>query len=212
MTALQKDFADWVYRGSTVTARANQKLKVFAGPDVTQAEFMKTCADVAREARDAEIEKKTAMIEKKIKTLEEKKAREERELRQDESDLQNRKLEAGANLLELGAGFIGLGRKKNVTTQFTKQRLSQQAKDDVQESVDMIAQYEKDLADLQRERDEVVAQINDAWGNAVNDIDEVTIAPKKTDIYVKLFGIAWMPHYIIQAGSETMELPAFGAE
>ena len=43
MTALQKDFADWVYRGSTVTARANQKLKVFAGPDVTQAEFMKTC-------------------------------------------------------------------------------------------------------------------------------------------------------------------------
>jgi hypothetical protein len=212
MTALQKDFADWVYRGSTVTARANQKLKVFAGPDVTQAEFMKTCADVARDARDTEIEKKTAQIERKIRTLEDKLGREERELREDESDLQNRKIEAGANLLELGAGFLGFGRKKSVTTQFSKHRLSQNAKADVEESIEAIDQYKKDLADLQRERDDVVAQVNDAWGSVVNEIDEVTIAPKKTDIYVKLFGVAWMPYYIVQAGAETLELPAFGAE
>ncbi|MCJ7431907.1 MAG: hypothetical protein MUO77_00310, partial [Anaerolineales bacterium] len=212
MTALQKDFADWVYRGSTVTARANQKLKVFAGPDVTQAEFMKTCADVARDARDAEIEKKTAQVERKIKSLEDKLGREERELRQDESDLQNRKLEAGANLLELGAGMLGFGRKKSVSTQFTKHRLSKQAEENVQESVDAIAQYKKDIADLQREREEIVAQVNDDWGNVVNDVDEVTITPKKTDIYVKLFGVAWTPYYIVQAGSETLELPAFGIE
>jgi F0F1-type ATP synthase membrane subunit b/b' len=195
-----------------VTARANQKLKVFAGPDVTQAEFMKTCSDVAREARDAEIEKKTAQVERKIKTLEDKLEREERELRQDESDLQNRKLEAGANLLELGAGMFGFGRKKSVTTQFTKHRLSKQAEENVQESVDVIAQYKKDLVALQSERDDVVAQVNNAWGSVVNEIDEVTITPKKTDIYVKLFGVAWMPYYIVQAGAETLELPAFGAE
>ena len=40
MTALQKDFTDWVFRNSSITARANQALKVFAGPDVTQAEFI----------------------------------------------------------------------------------------------------------------------------------------------------------------------------
>ncbi len=33
MTALQKDFTDWVFRNSSVKARANQALKVFAGPD-----------------------------------------------------------------------------------------------------------------------------------------------------------------------------------
>ncbi|HET6822035.1 MAG TPA: DUF87 domain-containing protein, partial [Anaerolineales bacterium] len=64
MTALQKDFTDWVYRTSAVKARANQTLKVFAGPDVSPAEFMKACADAAREARDAEIEKKTAQIDR----------------------------------------------------------------------------------------------------------------------------------------------------
>jgi hypothetical protein len=46
----------------------------------------------------------------------------------------------------------------------------------------------------------------------VNDITEVTVAPKKTDEFVRLFGVAWVPHYAVQAGSETIELPAFGEE
>lgn len=190
MTALQKDFTDWVFRNSSVTARANTALKVFAGPDISQAEFMKTCADTAREARDAEISKKAGSLDKKIQTLQDKLAREERELREDESDLQNRKLEAGANLLELGAGLAGFGRKKSVSTQFTKHRLSQNAKADVEESVESIAQYKKDLADLQRQREEVVAEISDRWGGVVNDVSEVTINPKKTDVYVHVFGVA----------------------
>ena len=212
MTALQKDFTDWVFRNSSVTARANTALKVFAGPDVSQAEFMKTCADTARDARDAEISKKAGSLDKKIQTLQDKLAREERELREDEGDLQNRKLEAGANLLELGAGLVGFGRKKSVSTQFTKHRLSQNAKADVEESIEVIDQYKKDLADLQRQREEVVAEINDRWGGVVNEISEVTVNPKKTDVYVNIFGVAWKPFYIVQAGGETIELPAFGGE
>jgi DNA helicase HerA-like ATPase len=212
MTALQKDFTDWLFRNSEVTARANEKLKVYGGPDVSQAEFMKACADSARNARDAEIEKKTSAIEKKIKSLEDKLGREERELRQDQSDLQSRNIESGANMLELGASLFGLGRKKSVATQLTKVRLAQNAKADVQESEESIAQYKKDLAALQRERDDVTAEVNDRWGQVVNDISEVSIKPKKTDIYVSLFGVAWKPFYIVQAVDETVELSAFGAE
>ncbi len=212
MTALQKDFTDWVFRNSSVTARANTALKVFAGPDVSQADFMKACADTAREARDAEIAKKTTAIEKKIKTLEDKLGREERELREDEAELQNRNIESGANLLELGASVFGLTRKKSVTTQFTKHRLAQSAKAEVQESQETVAQLTKDLNDLMREREQVVRDISDKWGRVVSESTEVTINPKKTDVYVNIFGVAWMPHYIIQAGGETTELAAFGGE
>jgi hypothetical protein len=212
MTAMQKDFIDWLFRSSEVTARANVKLKVFGGPDVSQAEFMKACSDTAREARDAEIEKKTSVIEKKIKALEDKLGKEERELRQDQSDLQSRNIESGANMLELGASLFGLGRKRSVATQLTKVRLAQNAKADVQESEETISQYKKDLTALQRERDDVTAEVNDRWGQVVNDISEVNIKPKKTDIYVSLFGVAWKPFYIVQAGDETIELSAFGAE
>jgi len=212
MTALQKDFTDWVFRNAEVTARANTKLKVFGGPDVSQAEFMKACSDAARDARDTEIAKKTAVIEKKINTLEDKLAREERELREDKSDLTNRNLESGANLLELGASVLGFGRKKSVSTQFTKHRLAQNAKAEVEESEDTIAQYKKDLSALVRERDDLTTEINNQWSSLVNEISEVSIKPKKTDIYVNLFGVAWKPYYLVQSGADTFELPAFGAE
>ncbi|MCK6568460.1 MAG: hypothetical protein DCC59_10855 [Chloroflexi bacterium] len=212
MTALQKDFTDWVFRNSSVTARVNKTLKVFAGPDVSQADFMKACADTARESRDAEIEKKTAALEKKIRTLEDKLGREHRELREDEAELQNRNIESGANLLELGASVFGLTRKKSVTTQITKHRLVQSAKAEVQESQEVIAKLTQDLKLLEREQEQIIAEINDKWGRVVGDVSETIIAPKKTDIYVNIFGVAWMPYYQVQAGGEAAELAAFGGE
>jgi len=212
VTALQKDFTDWVYRATTVKARANEALKVYGGPDVSQADFMKACSDAAREARDGEIEKQAGKIDRQIASLQDKLTREERELQQDEADLQNRKIEAGANLLELGAGLIGFGRKKSVTTQFTKHRLSQNAKADVEESLQAIAEYKKQLTELERERGRITEEVNAHWGDVVNQITEITLNPKKTDIYVNLFGVAWTPTYLVEAGGQTMELPAFGAE
>jgi len=212
VTALQKDFTDWVYRATTVKARANEALKVYGGPDVSQADFMKACSDAAREARDGEIEKQAGKIDRQIASLQDKLTREERELQQDEADLQNRKIEAGANLLELGAGLIGFGRKKSVTTQFTKHRLSQNAKADVEESLQAIAEYKKQLTELERERGRITEEVNAHWGDVVNQITEITLNPKKTDIYVNLFGVAWTPTYLVEAGGQTLELPAFGAE
>ncbi len=210
VAAMQKDFADWVYRTSAVKARVNQTLRVFAGPDVTPADFMKACADAAREARDAELEKSTAPMDRKIKALEEKIAREERELEQDEKELGERKNEEFGNLAELGASLVGIGRKKSLTTQLTKRRLTEQAKGNVEESIQSLDQYKKDLAELQKQRTQAAQEIGDRWGQAVNDVSEVNVTPKKTDIYIKRFGIAWVPYYVVQAGDQAVELPAFG--
>jgi hypothetical protein len=213
MTALQKDFTDWLYRNSSVTARANTALKVFAGPDVSQADFMKACADAARDARDAEISKKTTAIERKLKTLEDKLVREERELREDEAKLQGRKMEEMGTHAENVLGlFTGSRSTRKLSSSLSKRRMTETAKADVQESIESIALYKKEIAELQRERDDTVREISDRWGHVVNDIDEVTITPKKTDIYVNLFGVAWKPFYVVQAGGEMFELPAFGAE
>ncbi|MFT3895058.1 MAG: hypothetical protein QM730_25820 [Anaerolineales bacterium] len=213
MTALQKDFTDWVYRNSSVTARANQALKVYAGPDVSRADFMKACADAAAEARDAEITKKTATLDRQLKTLQDKLFREERELREDEAELSNRKIEEAGTHLENLTGLFG-GRRKasRLSSSLTKRRMTEQAKADVEESVDAIAEFKKQIADLQRTREEVIAEINDRWGRVVSDMTEVTVAPKKTDVFVNLFGVGWMPYYMIQTGEETLELPAFGEE
>ena len=213
MTALQKDFTDWAFRNSSVKARVNQALKVFAGPDVSAAEFMTACAEAAREARDAEIEKKTAQLDRQLKSMEDKLSREERELVKDEDELSNRKMEEAGTHIENITGLFG-GRRKasRLSSSLTKRRMTQQARSDVEESKETIKDLNQQMVELQARREEVIAEINDRWGRVVNEITEVTIAPKKTDVLVDVFGVAWLPHYVIKSGAETFELPAFGEE
>jgi len=213
MTSLQKDFSDWVFRNSSVRARANQALKVYAGPDVSQADFVRACAEAARDARDAEIAKKTAQLDRQLKTLQDKLTREERELREDESELSNRKLEEAGTHLENITGLFG-GRRKasRLSSSLTKRRMTEQAKSDVEESITAIDQFKQQIAELEKRREEVVAEINNRWGNVVNESTEVIVTPKKTDVFVNLFGLAWMPHYVVRMDTEVVELPAFGPE
>jgi uncharacterized protein DUF87 len=210
MTALQKDFADWALRTSSVKARANTALKVFAGPDVSQAEFMRACADTARELRDKDIAKQAGTVDRQLKALQDKLAREERELQMDQNELAGRKREEGSNLLEIGASVLGVGRKRSITSQFSKNRLTNKAKADVEESIDAIAQFKQQIAQLQQQREQVVAELANKWGDLVNDISEVTVNAKKTDVFVALFGVAWLPYYNVSIGGTILTLPAFG--
>lgn len=213
MIALQKDFADWLFRNTEVTARANQALKIYAGPDISQAEFMKTCADTAREARDTEIAKKAAAVDKKIRSLEDKLIREERELREDETELQSRKMEEYGTHAENVIGlFTGSRSTRKLSSSLSKRRMTENAKSEVDESIQAIEQYKKEIASLQREREAIVAEVNDRWSGAVSEITEISVKPKKTDIFLNLFGVAWKPYYLVQSGAEIFELPAFGRE
>jgi len=213
MTALQKDFTDWVFRNSSVTARANQALKVFAGPDVTQAEFMKACADAARALRDKEFEKLAAKLDRQIAALEDKLSREERELRQDEAELAQRKMEAMGTHAENVLGmFLGSRSTRKLSSSLTKHRMTEQAKADVDESIEAIAQFKAQLAELDKERLRLAEEVNARWGGVVNQTQEVVVNPKKTDVYVNLFGVAWVPYYVVNAGEKSIELPAFGVE
>jgi len=94
----------------------------------------------------------------------------------------------------------------------TKHRLTQQAKANIEESEESIQDYEQQMAALENEREQSLAEINDRWGDLVNDISAVTITPKKQDIYVHLFGVAWVPYYLVESDGKVQELPAFGAE
>ena len=46
----------------------------------------------------------------------------------------------------------------------------------------------------------------------IADTQEMPVAPRKTDVRVSLFGVAWMPHYLVENGGRTLEIPAYAAE
>ncbi|GAB4491682.1 MAG: DUF87 domain-containing protein [Anaerolineales bacterium] len=209
LAALQKDFADWVYRSSVVSVRANEALKIYAGPESSAAEFRSACANAAREARDREIAKTEAVFTRQLAQLQDKIAREQRELRQDEDEYQNRKWEENATHAENVFGlFTGKSPTRRVSSSLTKRRLSEQAKADVQESQDALQQFAAQVAELERRRAESNAEINERWAQAANRVREISLTPKKSDVFVERFGVLWLPFYLIRAGGELYELPA----
>jgi len=212
MNQLKKDFGDWVFRSTRLVAKANQALKVYSGPDVSPAEFRTACSDAARKARDLEIAKHTDVIDRKLSALKEKFVRTKSELDQDQLEYENRKQEETGNMLELGAGLLGLGRKKSITTQISRSRLSQQARANVEGTLDTIELLQQQIVDLEMKRKQVIQTANEYWSAQVNLISEIPVLPKKSDIYIQIFGIAWLPSYLIQFGSEVYEIPAFGPE
>jgi type II secretory pathway component PulJ len=206
---LESDYKDWVYRSSSVTVRANEKLKIYAGPDVPQAEFRRMCAEAAREERDEEIDKVEASFEKKIERIEDRLEREQRELREDQSEHSQRKMEELGTHAETVFSLF-TRRRRSLSTSLSKRRMTEKAKADVEESLDAIEDLKRDLDELGDELSEALEEVNQKWSDIADDMTEITVTPYKKDILVDLFGVAWVPYHLVQVGEETVDLPGYG--
>ena len=211
ISALEKDFVEWAYRTTQVTVRANEALKLYSGPETSEAEFRTQCADESRQAREVELKKAAAPFETKLRTLQDKIEREQRELKQDEAELSSRKMEQLGTGLETVAGFLGFGRKRSFTTNITKGRMAKQAKSDVEESEAAIKDFQDQIKEIEAEKEAAIQAVNDKWGEVASQITEIPITPQKKDILLDFFGVAWMPYHLVKTGEQLIELPGFSA-
>jgi hypothetical protein len=209
LRALQTDFQNWVFRTSQVSVRANQSLDIFAGPEVSPAEFRRICAETARQQRDQEVRKSADNYDRRITALKERLAREQRELTQDETELSQRRMEELGTHAENFLSLFSRRRSRRLSTSLTRRRLTEQAKADVDESLDAIDDYKDQINALDQEKAQAVKEINDRWARLANQVEEIAVTPFKKDVIIDLFGVAWVPYHWIQVGDETIELPGF---
>ena len=210
LRALKTDFIDWVYRKMEVQVRANEALGIYAGPENSQVDFRRMCAEAAREKRDAEIKKVDATYDKKLDTIQDRLLREERELRTDEADLRERRMEEYGTHAENVLGLLSR-RRRRLSTSLTKRRMTEKAKADVEESIQAIEEYERQINDLEKEAAQAIQDVKDKWADIADDMVEIPVRPFKKDILVDLFGVAWMPYHIVTSGGRTLELPGYAS-
>jgi hypothetical protein len=85
------------------------------------------------------------------------------------------------------------------------------AQANVEESKQMIALYEKQLAELaQKEQEEISALQNSTKQQSVN-VQEIYVNPLKSNIVLELFGVAWVPYYAFEDNGAWTFVPAFEA-
>lgn len=210
MRQLEKDFIDYFYRNAEVRVPSNPVLKLVAQPDTTSAEFRAQCADAAREAMDEEIEKVRDKYVAKMKTVQKRLAREQRELDEDQAEHSARKMEEMATHLENVIGIFGGSRsRRRVSSSLTKRRMTSRAKADIEESLDVIEEFKRELEDLEVEMNDIVEEIEERWAQAATEIEDAVFTPYKKDIHVDMFGVVWLPYWQLQAGEENFELPGY---
>ncbi len=211
LRSLKTDFVDWVYRNSEVSVRANEKLKVYAGPEVSQSDFRRLCAEAARSIRDDEIDKVEDSYEKKLDRIEDRLRREERELKEDEAEFSQRRMEEYGTHAENVLGLF-TKRSRRLSTSLSKRRMTEKAKADVEESEDAIEEYKDQIAELENELKSAIEDVQTKWAEIADDMEEIPVNPYKKDILLDLFGVAWFPYHLVEADGRTLELPGYGAE
>jgi len=117
-------------------------------------------------------------------------------LAQDEAEYEARKrkelLSAGESVL----GFLtGCRSRRAISSASRKRHLTQQAKADVEESLEAIEDYEAQIQDWREELEEEIAEVTERWAETIDVVEKVEVRAKKADITVDAFGLAWVPRW-----------------
>jgi hypothetical protein len=134
-----------------------------------------------------------AAIDKKLDSLRLKLQREELELQQDTTERNQRAMEEVGTAADNILGLL-TGRRRRLTTSLTKRRLTSKAAGDVEESKQTIAQLQKQIQELEQQKAAAAPQ----------SAADVTLTPALKNVYVDLFGVAWVPHYQLPDGTELL--------
>jgi len=138
--------------------------------------------------------------EVKLQRLEERLTREERELEEDKAEYKGRIGEEVLSGLSSVIGALGvLGRKSRslggLTRAATKRRMTSSAKADIAESEAEIERLKADFEALKDEMEQEAEALTEQWSNAANDIEEIEVKPRKTDVKVHSVALAWAPSW-----------------
>jgi len=219
LSQMQSDFEDWAYRTGTLSVMSNKSLKTTAAPGMTKEAFLEMCRKAADDAAKDELEKIERDYAVKASTIDAKIKKQQVEISQKESQLSARRTDE----IVKGASVVGnvlfgiLGGKKSGlnsalsggSSTLNKHRMAEEAAARVEQEKQDMAVLEGQKSSLENNKADELAAVREKWQKVAEDIQEVSIAPAKKDIYTELFGIAWLPYYVVKAGLQDRFIPGF---
>ena len=152
----------------------------------------------ARERRDGEINKLEMKYSAQLDKLEDKLERLGRELESDKSEHEARKRD---EMVGVGESVLGLSMGRRRTSSMSsitkKRRMTEKAKLEIEDTADEIERVKTQVRELEKELKEAIDIITKKWETAEDDIDYIEIKPKKSDVEVRIFTLAWAPRWRI---------------
>jgi len=220
LRALERAFADHLFRTARLEVFYNPVLKVYGQAGESEREFRKRCEEAARKARDEELKKVQAKYKARREKLERDLQKQELELAERKAEYEGRKRE---ELLSAGETVLGmfLGRRRStrpISSASQRRRLTEKARLNVEEAEERLKALKEDLEEVQKEEAEALEEVRDRWADVLDQVETVAVKPLKQNVRTLAFGLTWVPHWLVAyrdaltGSTASAVLPAFSPE
>jgi hypothetical protein len=166
----------------------------------SEGEFRARLAQAVREKRDLEVEKLRNKYSKRFTTLKDRLMRAEQAISREDEQAKARKMQTA---ISFGTAILGafLGRKTLSATSASRvgtamrsaSRRMRAEKMDVARAQERAEVVRLQLSELEVRLQEDIDRIELALDSEAEELEEISVKPKSTDITLEIFGLAWMP-------------------
>ncbi len=197
----EKNFNDMLFRTAKLEIYRNVMLKETSLPNETEREFRIRLSQKAREVRDREIEILRKKYATKMQSLEERILRAQQRLEKERSDYASQNIQTavsvGATLLSALMGRKALSRTNlgRATTAMRSGVRSAKERSDIAHAEENLNLLRQQLSELENELNLEIERIELKTDPLKHELETQTVRPKKTDIFVRLMVLLWLPHF-----------------
>jgi hypothetical protein len=212
--AWQRDLTQYVYAERPLCLWQCAAPKLTSSADETEAEFRARLAQLARERRDLAVAKLRNRYGAKLAGIQERVAGAEARLERAKAEQGYRGVQT---TLSVGATLVGalFGRKvasrRNISEAASAVRRvahTARGRDEVGLAEAALSAAQEQLAATEQELTAELQQVETAIDAAQFDLTELLVPPRKSDLAVCAFGLAWVPWAVGEDGVSQPLLPA----
>ncbi|MFP5322231.1 MAG: helicase HerA domain-containing protein [Acidimicrobiia bacterium] len=196
---VRKAVVDHLYAERTLVLRRNAELDLWSRPGESEGDFLARCRAAAAAKVEEEAADVRARLERRMGTVRTALEREQTrvaELQARASDAKQHEVLSAAGDL-LGAFLGGRRSARSVLTKVkgasSRRNQTSAAGQRVETALEKVEQRTAELADLEAELVDALADLDADWAEKAEAIDEVEVGLEKTDVEVRHLVLAWLP-------------------
>src|SRR5210317_2583 len=196
----EKDYKRWLRQNENITLYRSKAFRLTSTAAETEGEFRARLQDAASEKRDAAIARIRKRYATKTTTLENRLLRAEQTIAVQKEQSTKKKLDTA---ISFGTAILGavLGRKKLSSSTATKvgsaiKTAGSASKEaaDVARAEQIAEKVRVDIAELNGRLEKEIADLDTNFDAQAEELGEIVVRAKSTDIHVAITGLAWLPY------------------
>jgi len=199
-TAWQREFKGWVRRNETIILYRNKRFRLTSVPGESEGDFRVRLQELASEKRDQAIAKLRKRYAGKATTLENRLMRAQQAIAREQQQASKKTLDTAVSI---GTAILGavLGRKRLSTTSASRVGTAiktagsaRKEAADVARAKQTAEKVRADLEALNQRLEKEVDALDTGFDAQAEDLEEIVVRAKTTDVHVPVLALAWMPY------------------